>query len=163
MRCKRRLKKFWQIFPKEMELRKIFPQKWDLKKIFPKMRLRTILEETRLGKIFQKQKLYELRINLSTAMALSPLKPLPPLKQQKTEDERCCVCLVASNGLPVTSCCGQSIHRVCLDSALKRYTHCPYCRWTMHTVSSYFFLFSLTLTLYWPCHSICFCFSLEPC
>ena len=45
-----------------------------------------------------------------------------------SEVEDCAVCLEEESDLPVTSCCGQTIHLTCFDICLKSNKRCPYCR-----------------------------------
>ena len=55
--------------------------------------------------------------------------------------EECCVCLEEEWCLPVTNCCGQSIHTTCLTRSLQDYNHCPHCRCPTSIVSFFFLRF----------------------
>ena len=71
--------------------------------------------------------------------------------QMATEDvEECCVCLEEEWCLPVTNCCGQSIHKACLTRSLQTYSHCPYCRCPTSMVSFFLvvFLFCIYFMFY---------------
>ena len=66
--------------------------------------------------------------------------------QMAMEDvEECCVCLEEEWCLPVTNCCGQSIHKTCLARSLQNYLHCPHCRSPTSIVSFFlwFFIFCI--------------------
>ena len=69
--------------------------------------------------------------------------------------EECCVCLEEEWCLPVTNCCGQSIHTKCLTRSLQDYNHCPHCRCPTSMVS-FFVVFSLFVFILCLYFFVCF-------
>ena len=91
-------------------------------------------------------------MEFTVVFSMNAKKPRMDFKEKKEEkEEGCCICLVEEKDLPVTSCCGKTVHEACLRSAIRYYPHCPHCRDYMETVilSLIFgFLFLIILLFY---------------
>ena len=64
-----------------------------------------------------------------------------------SEVEFCLICLEEDVDLPVTSCCGQTIHLMCLDICLKMNNRCPHCRCGLERVMMILVIICLWLLL----------------